>query len=137
VTKNVMLASADQVAVDAVAAKLMGFDPMSIEYIRLAHKDGLGIGDPRDIDVVGSDISQENWGFSVGDNLASKTGDLLWFGPLARLQRYLFHTPLVGAFVLGSSLYHDHYRWPRKERAVFERWKRESPWGELFARYTE
>ena len=35
--KNVILASADQVAIDAVAAKLMGFDPMSIKYIRLAH----------------------------------------------------------------------------------------------------
>ena len=62
---------------------------------------------------------------------------MLWFGPLARLQRLLFHTPLVSAFVLGSALYHDHYRWPLKERAVFERWQRESPWGELFARYAE
>jgi hypothetical protein len=32
--KNVMLASADQVAIDAVAAKLMGFDPMEIKFIR-------------------------------------------------------------------------------------------------------
>ena len=44
VVKNVMLASADQVAIDAVSAKMMGFDPMSIDYIRLAHEDGLGIG---------------------------------------------------------------------------------------------
>ena len=36
--KNVILASADQVAIDAVAAKLMGFDPMTIKYIRLAHE---------------------------------------------------------------------------------------------------
>ena len=35
--KNVILASADQVAIDAVAAKLMGLDPMSIKFIRLAH----------------------------------------------------------------------------------------------------
>ena len=42
VTKNVMLASADQVAIDAVAAAMMGFEPMSIEYIRLAHEQGLG-----------------------------------------------------------------------------------------------
>src|SRR5215212_11651539 len=52
VVKNVMLASADQVAIDAVAAKLMGFDPMSIKYIRRAHEAGLGCGDPRDIEVV-------------------------------------------------------------------------------------
>ena len=36
--KNVILASADQVAIDAVAAKLMGIDPMSIKFIRLAHE---------------------------------------------------------------------------------------------------
>src|SRR5438552_10949626 len=44
VVKNVMLASADQVAIDAVAAGMMGFDPMSIGYIRLANEQGLGHG---------------------------------------------------------------------------------------------
>jgi uncharacterized protein (DUF362 family) len=33
--KNYILASADQVAIDAVAAKMMGFDPLSIGYIRI------------------------------------------------------------------------------------------------------
>jgi len=42
--KNYILASADQVAIDAVAAKMMGFDPMKLEYIRLAHEHGLGHG---------------------------------------------------------------------------------------------
>ena len=41
--KNVILASADQVAIDAVAARLMGFDPLSIKFIRLAHDAGLGL----------------------------------------------------------------------------------------------
>ena len=53
VVKNVMLASADQVAIDAVSAKMMGFDPMSLDYIRLAHEERLGVGDPRDIEIVG------------------------------------------------------------------------------------
>ena len=51
--KNVILASADQVAIDAVAAKLMGIDPLSIKFIRLAHDLGLGCGDPREIEIVG------------------------------------------------------------------------------------
>src|SRR6516164_1305042 len=63
VVKNVMLASADQVAIDAVAAKMMGFDPMSLEFINVAHEDGLGVGDPRDIEIVGDDVSGEAWGF--------------------------------------------------------------------------
>jgi uncharacterized protein (DUF362 family) len=136
VVKNVMLASADQVAIDAVAAKLMGFDPMSIEYIRVAHEDGLGVGDPRDIEVVGDvDAAKESWGFRVGDNGASRVGDLLWFSPLQRFQKLFFRTPLVHLFIFGSEAYHDYYRWPVRDRRVFETWKRDTAWGKLFQRY--
>jgi uncharacterized protein (DUF362 family) len=135
VVKDYMLASADQVAIDAVAAKMMGFHPMTIEYIRTAHEDGLGVGDPRDIEIVGDDIRSENWGFYVGDNLASHAGDLLWFGPLKSLQKVFFHTPLVNAFIFASEAYHDYYRWPLKDRHTFETWKRETAWGRLFDAY--
>ncbi len=135
VVKDYLLASADQVAIDAVAAKMMGFDPMSLEFIRVAHDDGLGVGDPRDIELVGDDISGESWGFFVGDNLASMVGDQLWFGPLKAMQKLFFHTPLVHAFVLGSEIYHDYYRWPRGDRQTFEAWKRDTHWGRLFDTY--
>lgn len=135
VIKDYMLASSDQVAIDAVAAKMMGFDPLSLEFIRVAHDDGLGVGDPHDIEIVGADISGESWGFSVGDNAASKVGDVMWFGPLKRVQKLFFHTPLVNVFVAGSELYHDYYRWPYKDKAVFERWKSETHWGQLFSAY--
>jgi uncharacterized protein (DUF362 family) len=135
VVKDYMLASEDQVAIDAVAAKMMGFDPMSLEYIKVAHDDGLGVGNPREIEVVGADVSGESWGFSVGDNAASRVGDVLWFGPLKRFQKLFFHTPLVNVFVFGSEAYHDWYRWPRKDRAVFDKWQRETEWGRLFQSY--
>ncbi len=135
VVKNVLLASEDQVAVDAVAARMMGFDPMTIGYIRLAHEDGLGVGDPRDIEVVGDDVAGERWGFRVGDNGASRVGDLLWFSPLKRFQKLFFRTPLVHAFIFGSEAYHDYYRWPLRDRRVFERWRRETAWGRLFDAY--
>ncbi len=135
VVKNYLLASADQVAIDAIAAKMMGFDPLSIEYIGKAHEDRLGVGDPRDIEIVGDDISGESWGFKVGDNLASRVGDLLWFSPLKTIQNFFFRTPLVNVFILGSESYHDYFRWPVKDRRVFARWKRETTWGRLFAEY--
>src|SRR5689334_19908197 len=134
--KNVMLASADQTAIDAVAAKLMGFDPMSIEYIRVAHEDGLGVGDPREIEIVGdTDAARESWGFKVGDNGASLVGDLLWFSPMKRFQKLFFRTPLVNLFIFGSESYHDYYRWPLKDRKVFEEWRVGTPWGALFDKY--
>ncbi len=135
VVKNVMLASSDQVAIDAVAAKLMGFDPMTISYIRLAHEAGLGIGRPEEIQVCGGDVSGENWGFSVGDNAASRVGDICWFGPLKPIQRLFFRTPLVHMFVFGSECYHDWYRWPLRDRRTFERWRAETQWGRLFDTY--
>lgn len=137
VVKSLMLASADQTAVDAVAAKLMGFNPLRIAYIRLAHEDRLGTGDPREIEIVGDDVSGESWGFVVGDNGASRVGDLLWFSPLRRLQKLFFRTPLVHLFILGSEISHDYYRWPFYERRAFERWRRETDWGRLFDRYAE
>ncbi|MGE5620414.1 MAG: DUF362 domain-containing protein [Sphingomonadaceae bacterium] len=134
--KNVILASADQVAIDAVSAKMMGFDPMSIKYIRLAHEAGLGVGRMDEIEVVGEDISQESWGFQVGKNLVRiGGGDLIWFGPLKRMQKLFFHTPLVNAFIVASEIYHDYYRWPMRDRAVFERWLVQTPWGRLFQQY--
>jgi uncharacterized protein (DUF362 family) len=133
--KNVMLASADQVAIDAIAAKMMGFNPLDIPYIRIAHERGLGVGDPKDIEVLGDDISGESWGFSVGDNGASRVGDVIWFGPLKPVQNFFMRTPLVNAFIFGSEFYHDYYRWPMRDRRVFEHWLGETPWGGLFRRY--
>ena len=65
VIKNVILASADQTAIDAVSAKMMGFDPMSIKYIRLAHEAGLGVGDPKEIEMVGDDVSGESYALGL------------------------------------------------------------------------
>ena len=135
VVKDYMLASADQVAIDAVAAKLMGFDPLGIPYINLAHEDGLGVGDVRDIRIAGADITNESWGFKVGDNGASLVGDLIWFGPLKKMQKLFFHTPLVNVFIAGSEAYHDYYRWPLKDRKIFEQWKNTTSWGRLFHAY--
>ena len=137
IVKNAMLASADQVAIDAVSAKMMGFDPLSIDYIRLAHEDGLGVGDPRDIEIVGdTDAAKENWKFHVGKNLVRiGGGDLIWFGPLKRFQNLFFRTPLVNGFILASDVYHDFYRWPLLDRRVFERWCETTAWGQMFLRY--
>ncbi|MBI5231492.1 MAG: DUF362 domain-containing protein [Coriobacteriales bacterium] len=137
VKKDVMLAGSDQVAIDAVAAKLMGFDPMSLKFIRLAHERGLGIGDPSQIEIVGdTDVAEENWHFHVGHNAASRVGHGLWFGPLGSIQKLFFHTPLVYAFIFASFFYHDYIWWPFKGRPIQHRVWRETDWGRLFAGYT-
>src|SRR4029453_10779079 len=119
VIKNVMLASADQVAIDGVAAGMMGFDPMSLEYLAVADEHTLGNGRGSEIEIVGAvELADERWGFSVGDNGASMVGDFMWFGPMKRFQKLFFHTPLVNVFIFGSEAYHDYYRWPGKDPRV-------------------
>jgi hypothetical protein len=61
-TTSVLLAGSDLVAVDAVAAKMMGLDPLSIDYIRVAHDRGLGCGDIQSIEVVGDDPNEVQLG---------------------------------------------------------------------------
>ncbi len=135
VQKNVVLASQSSVALDAVAARLMGFDPLAIPYLRLAQESGLGVADPRDIELVGDDISHECWGFSCRHNGITRWGDALWRGPLKRTRLALLRGPLVNALALGSEIYYDAYRWRSKDRAIFESWKHDNPWGQLFAAY--
>jgi uncharacterized protein (DUF362 family) len=136
VQKDMMLASADQVAIDAVAAKMMGFDPMSLDYIRIAHERGLGCGDLSQIEIVGNvDVERESWGFTVGNNFASAVGNQLWNGPFKQLQHFFFHTPLVNVFTWASYVYHDHIWWPLKGEGIQDRLRRDTSWGQLFERY--
>jgi uncharacterized protein (DUF362 family) len=53
-----VIAGNNPVAVDAVAASLMGFEPMEIGYLRLAQAMGLGVADLSAITVVGDPMSQ-------------------------------------------------------------------------------
>jgi uncharacterized protein (DUF362 family) len=134
--KDVILASSDQVAIDAVAAKLMGFDPMKIDYIAHATERGLGQGNPREIEIVGMpEIAEESWNFKVGVNFGTGTGMLLWRSPLKIFQNLLFHTPLVNLFIFASENYHDHYWYPRNGKKVVEQWEKDSVWGQLFKQY--
>ncbi len=136
--KDVILASSDQVAIDAVAAALMGFNPLDIRYINRATELKLGQGDPRFIEITGMpEIANERWNFRVGMNLGTGVGMLLWRSPLRIFQKLLFHTPLVNIFIFASEFYHDRFWYPWKGRDTVNRWLEESPWGALFKAYPE
>jgi uncharacterized protein (DUF362 family) len=135
VIANYILASGDQVAIDAISSKIMGFQPMELEFIKEADAAGLGNGRIENIEVLGEDVSDVNLGFEVGDNGASKVGDIMWFGPLKPLQRLFFHTPIVNIFVIGSAIYHDYYWYPVKGKKVVKDFQENTEWGRLFQQY--
>ena len=134
-TKNVILASSDQVAIDAVAAKLMGFDPLSIKYIRLAHDLGLGCGDVADIEVVGDTAeAKKSWGF-VGPfkkmTFAASMQHKIYWGPLKKPIEWSLKTFLAPWAYLASVVYHDSFWYPLKAKRAMAK-VLESDWGRLF-----
>lgn len=137
VDKNIILASADQVAIDTVAATVMGFDWRKLPCISLSHELGLGIGDPAQIEIVGdTNALKEKWNFDVGVNLATGVGRLFWHDtPLKHLQKIFFHTPLVNLFIFASEFYHDQVWYRIKGKKVVKKWQSQSEWGKLFLQY--
>ncbi len=133
--KNVILASADQVAIDAVAAKMMGFDPMSIKYIRLAHDLGLGCGDPREIEIVGDlEAAAENWHFDgpfQKMTFASRMQHKIYWGPLKKPMEWSLKTVLAPWSYIASVLYHDSFWYPVRGKQKMEG-VLNSEWGRLF-----
>ncbi|MCP4602950.1 MAG: DUF362 domain-containing protein [Proteobacteria bacterium] len=133
--KNVLLASSDQTAIDAVAAKMMGFDPMSIKFIRIAHELGLGCGDPKEIEIVGDkSAAEENWNF-VGPmadmTFAARMQHEIYWGRLKNLIEWSLKTWAAPWAYLASVIYHDLYWYPKNGNLrVHEVLK--SDWGRLF-----
>ncbi len=128
---NVILAGADSVAIDAVAARIMGFDPMKIPYLRMCHDRGLGVADPRGIEVVGDDISGLDLGFEVSRSIVIWGDQMLRRGPLRFLEKIALHSPLVVWAPAASNLYHDWMWYPTVGRARIARFRR-TAWGRFF-----
>ena len=134
VEKNLMLAGADQVAIDAVAASIMGFDPMKIGFIRMAHDQGLGCADLGQIELVGDDVSRENFGFTTGKSPVIFWDQMFRKGMLSFMEPLLFHTGLFKMCVLGSAVYHDRFWYPLVGRARIRRFM-QTGWGRLLRSY--
>ncbi|NOZ27038.1 MAG: DUF362 domain-containing protein [Chloroflexi bacterium] len=133
--KDVILASADQVAIDAISAKIQGFNPMDIPFIRIAHEMGLGVGDPREIEVVGDpEVAEESWGFVQEDTFASRGQKMIYHGPLKPFEGLLLRSPLVPWSYFASNFYHNVYWYPfvgrKRVQAALD-----TKWGRLFQSY--
>jgi uncharacterized protein (DUF362 family) len=130
-----ILASADQVAIDAIAAKMMGFDPLELPFIRIAHEKGLGCGDPGEIEIVGEDISEVNFNFDGSSStFASRGQRLIYHGAFKPFEKILLRSAITPWSYLASWLYHDVYWYPfigrkRVKNAL------KTKWGKLFLSY--
>jgi hypothetical protein len=118
-----------------MSAKLQGFDPLSLPFIRLAHEKEMGIGDPRQIEVLGDpELASSNWGFIQEDTFASRGQKMIYHGWLHTFERPLLRTPVVQWAYFASNFYHNVYWYPfigRKRVSAALQTK----WGQLFRSY--
>lgn len=136
---NIILAGEDQVAIDAVAAKIMGFKPLGIDYIKRAQDKSLGVGDTDKIEVVGmdkKDFLRTDFGFKVRRSpvirwdqiLRKKTASIKW------LHKTLFYSPVFKTFIFASEFYHDRLWYPSIGKRNINRFMK-TDWGKLFEKY--
>lgn len=136
---NLILASEDQVAIDALSAKIMGFNPLKINYIKMAHDRGLGMGDIDQIEIVGMDkenFKKLDFGFETGrspvvkwdQRIRKSTMNIKW------LHNILFNSPIFKTFIFASEFYHDKLWYPTRGKKKINEFKKTS-WGKMFDEY--
>ena len=136
---NIILASEDQVAVDAIAAKIMGFDPLKIDYINMAHDKGLGMGDVDQIEIIGMDnvdFRKLDFKFQTkrspvvkwDQRIRKSTMNIKW------LHNILFNSPLFKTFIFASEFYHDKLWYPTTGRNKIKE-HMNTDWGQMFEKY--
>jgi hypothetical protein len=60
---------------------------------------------------------------------------MAWYGPTSVLQKLVLRTPMVHIPNFISEFNHDWVHWPLKEKHIYEDWKANTNWGQLFAEY--
>ncbi len=117
-----------------MAAKMMGYDPLEIPYLRMAQEYGLGTADVQKIEVAGEDISGVNFGFRARRSLVIWGDQFIRKGPLQSLERLLLRSPLWVWAPFASNLYHDFIWYPLVGKGRVREFMR-SKWGRLFQSY--
>lgn len=132
--KNYLLAGSDSVAIDATAAKMMGFNPLEIPYLRLAQEQGLGTADPKKIKVVGENIEKIDFHFKKADTFASKGQKLIYHHLPPWLEKLLLQTIIAPWSYMASNLYHDTYWYNFVGKKRIKTYMG-TGWGKLFNEY--
>lgn len=129
-----ILASFDSVAIDSTAARMMGYNPLEIPYLKMCDDMGLGQARKENIEIVGADLENVNFHFQTKKSLVIWGDQLLRKGPLQFLEKIALHSPLVIWAPIASNIYHDYMWYPTIGKSIIRKFAA-TKWGELFARY--
>jgi hypothetical protein len=100
----------------------------------MAAEMGYGVADPKDIEVIGEDITGVNFGFRSERSLVIWGDQMIRKGSLRPLKGILLHSPLLVWAPFASNVYHDLLWYPTVGRKRIEKFM-ETDWGKLFESY--
>jgi uncharacterized protein (DUF362 family) len=132
--KNYLLAGYDQVAVDAVVAKMLGFEPLELPAIKLAHDEGLGCGDFDQIEIIGENVSNINWNFKVKRSIVIWGDQMVRKGPLHFLYPLFKNELFFLAPTYASMIFHDMLWYPTIGKRRIREFNK-TAWGKKFKEY--
>lgn len=126
---NLILASHDEIALDATAARIIGFDPNLIEFIKLGHKMKLGNMNPE------YSCPLPNFHHTIRkDTFASRGQKLIYHHSPEWFEKFLLRSPITPWSYAASNLYHDSYWYNFIGKARLDNYL-QSDWGKLFSSY--
>jgi uncharacterized protein (DUF362 family) len=134
VIKDYILASSDSVAIDAIAAKMMGFNPLEIDYLRICNEMKLGNSDLNNIEIVGEGISNINFGFRTKRSIVIWFDQMLRKGMLRTLGKIALHPSFIFWAPMASNIYHDFIWYPLIGKPRISKFM-QTEWGKLFQQY--
>lgn len=121
-----VLASRDIVALDAVSARIMGFDPERIGHLRALTEDG--VGSAWDHEVVGEDVSDLDLGFAPARHNTVSAVELALRS--SAMRRLAFDTPLFRLMCWGAMGWYQVWYHLGPGARVRDRVIRDTPYGE-------
>ncbi len=129
---NLILASTDEVALDATAARIIGFNPSEIEYLSLGQK--LGLGTFNDVKIVGLN-SLPNLKVGIKkDTFASRGQKFIYHLLPEWFEKLLLQSPIAPWSFAASNAYHDGYWYNFVGKPRLAQYM-SSDWGRLFRSY--
>ncbi len=131
---NILLASSDLVAADAIQCQLMGINPKTVPKLTLSQKRNLGVADLSKIEIVGDFKTIEDLPIT---KTSTGKSPIIYFDQKFRRSFIapLFHSPLMHIPIFASFFYHDVLWYPLIGKGIINKFFSESPWGDMVQSY--
>ncbi|MFN8546995.1 MAG: DUF362 domain-containing protein [Candidatus Eisenbacteria bacterium] len=128
---NLLMASSDPVAIDAVSAQVMGMDPRTIRHLELCAAAGIGVRDLERIEVVGADGAPRRE-VPRFDFIRAKHNTVSFVEQLLRqtfFRRLFFETPLLWPLCWAARGWYSSWYHLFGGKQRFDDARRASPYG--------